>query len=148
MGQAYGLRQVFVINLERWRHRRVENFDVMAQHFDRARGERRVFCASRTWAYFAGDFQAELATNRFGDIEHVGTIWIANHLRQTSAISQIDKDNATMITATVCPATQGDDLFIQRRIEVATVVSTHEVSCFSSGWKSIANVSGGIRLFQ
>jgi hypothetical protein len=36
-----------------------------------------------------------------------------------------------VVTATVSPATQGDDLFVQRRIEVATVVSTHEMSCFS-----------------
>ena len=56
----------------------------------------------------------------------VGTIRIANHLRQAFAVAQVDEDDAAVVTATMCPAAQGDDLPVEGGVELSAIMGTHE----------------------
>ena len=81
MGQAHVLGDVLIVQLERRRGRDVEYLDFVAQHFDFARSEVRVFRARRTAAHLAGDFQHVFVAYRFGGGKHFGAVRVAHNLR-------------------------------------------------------------------
>ncbi len=68
VGQADVLGEVFLVELERGRHRRVQDFDLVAEHLDLARGEVGVGRAGGARTHLAGDLQAELVADGFGDL--------------------------------------------------------------------------------
>ena len=76
MGQPGGFRQIVVIQLERRRHRRVEDLDLLAQHFDLARGQFGVGRAFRAQAHQAGDADAELVAQALGRAEGLGVVGV------------------------------------------------------------------------
>jgi hypothetical protein len=76
-------------------------------------------------AHLAGDLQAELVADRFGDLEHLGTVRVADDLGQAFAVAQVDEDDAAVVAATVSPAAQGDLLADEGGVELSAVMSTH-----------------------
>ena len=110
MCQTCRFRQVLIIQLEWWRYRSVQYFQFMAQHFDFAGLQIVVNGAVRAIAYDTCDAQTEFVTYGLSDFEHLCTIWIANDLYQTFAVTQIDENHTTVIAATMNPATQADGL--------------------------------------
>ncbi len=108
VGQAHGLGQVLVVQLERGRDRGVEHVQLVAQHFDLAALELVVGRAFGTCAHQALDLHAELVAQAFGSLEHLGTVGVADHLHIAFAVAQVDEDHAAMVAATVHPAAQGN----------------------------------------
>ena len=125
MREARGLGQVLIIELEGWRDRRIQHFEFMTQHFDFAGGEVGVVGAFGTRTNQTGDAQAKFVTHGFGGLEHVGAIRIADDLHQTFAVAQINKNNATVVTAAMYPAAQADCLAHQCLVGQAAVMCSH-----------------------
>jgi hypothetical protein len=80
----------------------------MAQNLDLATHEICIFSASWTGTYEAFNLNAKFIAYLLSKGEHSGTIWIAYHLHKTFAITQVNKDNSTMVTAAINPTSQGD----------------------------------------
>jgi hypothetical protein len=110
VGQACSFRQIVVIQLERWRDGRIQHFNVVCQHFDLAGFQIRVTGSLRAAAYNTGDTQTEFITHRFCGSKNICTIRIADHLHQTFAVAQINKNHTAVITTTMNPAAQADGL--------------------------------------
>ncbi len=106
MGQARGLGQVVVVELEGRRHRSVEHGDVVAQHFDLARSHVVVFGAGRTRPHQTLHLHAELVAQAFGHGEHGGAVGVAHHLHDAFAVTQVDENHPAMIAAAMHPAAQ------------------------------------------
>ena len=103
----------------------VQHLDLVAQHLDLAAGHIGVLGAFRAAAHAAGHFQHEFVAHRFGDLEHVGAIRIAHHLRQAFAVAQVDEDHPAVVAAAMCPAAQGDGLAEVGNIELSAIMSSH-----------------------
>ena len=86
--------------------RRVQDFDFMAQNFDLAACHVGVDRAGRPGAHFTGDLEAELIADRFSDLEHFGSVRVANNLSNTFAVAQVDEDDSTVVTPTVGQAAE------------------------------------------
>ncbi len=125
--QAHVFGEVVVIKLERRRHRGVEYFQLVAEDLDLARRHVGILGARRAAPHLAGDPQHELAAHGLGQLEHLGTIGIADHLGEAFAVAQVDEDHAAMIAAAVVPAAEGDDLIDVGGGELTAVVGTHGV---------------------
>ena len=129
--QAGGLRQVVVIQLERRRDRRVEHGQLVAQHFNLAALQVVVRGAFRASTHQPLDLNTKLVANIFSHLEHLRAIRITNNLDRALAIAQIDEDHATVITATVDPATQTDGCTLYLLSNQAAVMSSHRHGDFS-----------------
>jgi len=125
MRQTCRFGQIFIIKLEGWRDRRIEYLEFMTQYFDLAGIEVGIIGAFGTCTYQTRDAQTELVTHRLGGLEHVGTIRITDDLNQAFAITQIDEDDAAVVTATMDPAAQADRLAHQRLGGQAAIVCSH-----------------------
>src|SRR5436853_4289389 len=104
MSKAHGFRQALVVELERRRHRRIEDFDLESEHFDFTRDEIRIRRPRRTQPDPPGDRNAIFVTQLFADGERFGAVRIANDLHQPLAVAEIDKDDPTMVTPAMNPA--------------------------------------------
>ncbi|KAG0761270.1 hypothetical protein G6F22_018915 [Rhizopus arrhizus] len=122
--QAGRFRQVVVVQLERRRDRRVQDFDFLAQHFDFARGQFAVRGASRTFAHETGDADAEFVAQALGGGEG-GVVRIEPDLGQARAVAQVDEDDPAVVAAAVHPAVQGDGLAEMVTANLAGVAGTH-----------------------
>jgi hypothetical protein len=125
MGQAHRFGQVFVIQLERGRQRGIQHLDLVAQDFNFATGDIRIGRACRTVAHFSGDAQYKLAAHRFRDLEHPGTVRIADDLRQTFTVAQVDENHTAVIAAAMRPAAQADGLIQLIGVKQSAVMSSH-----------------------
>ena len=125
MRQPGGLREVVVINLERWRDRRIEHREFVAQHFDLAAFEGVVGRALWAGTHQPFDLHAKLVADLFSNLEHVGAVWITHHLHITFAVAQIDKDHATVVAAPVDPAAQSHGFAQQGFSHKTAIVRTH-----------------------
>src|SRR4029077_7036806 len=105
--------------------RRVEDLDLVDQHFHLARLEVRIDGALRAPAHLASNLEDELAAHALGDRERFLAVGIEHHLRQALAVAQVDEDHAAMVAAAMSPAGEGDDLVHQRGIDPAAVVRAH-----------------------
>ena len=110
MGEAGGFRQVLIVKEKRRRDRRIENFKLVAEDFDGTAAQIRVVGALGAAPYTTGDTHAEFIADPLGDLEHVGPVGVADHLRNAFAVTQVDEDDPAVVTATVHPAKQGDGL--------------------------------------
>ena len=129
--QAYGLGEVFVVKLERRRERRIEDFNLMRQHFDLAAEQVGVDRAFGAPAHDAGDLEHKLVTHRFGSGESFLAVRVGNDLHHAFAIAQVDEDDPTMVTAPVRPAAKYYGLAEFGGADFTAVVSTH----FGGGWR-------------
>ena len=125
MCQTCGFGQVVVIQLERWRDRRIKYFQLMTQHFDLAGSEVGVVGTFRTCTYQTRDAQTKFVTHGLGRFEHVGAIRIADDLYETFAIAQVDEDDPAVVAAAVYPAAQADGLAHQCLVGQAAIVCSH-----------------------
>jgi hypothetical protein len=141
--QADVLGEVFLVELERWRDRRVQHLDLVAEDLDLAGGQVGVGRAGRARTHLAGDLQAELVAYRFGDLEGLGAIRVADDLGQAFAVAQVDEDDAAVVAATVGPAAQGDDLAVEGGVELSAVMGTHGNSVGLLRCGDDAKVCGG-----
>ena len=123
--EAHVFGQVLVVQLERRRDGDVKHFDFMAQQLDLAAGNILVLGAFRAAAHAAGHFQHVFVAHRFGNLEHVGAIRVAHHLRQAFAVAQVDEDYTAVVAAAMRPAAQGDGLAEVGNIELPAVMSSH-----------------------
>ena len=98
---------------------------VTAQYLDLAAGDIRIGRACRTVAHPAGEAQHEFVAHRFGDFEHLGTVGIADDLRQPLAVAQVDEDHPAVVAAAMRPAAQADGLIELVGVEQSAIMSSH-----------------------
>ena len=135
MRQPHGLGQVRIIQLERWRHRCVQNLDLEREHFDLARHEIRIGRSFGTQAHAAAHCNAELVAQPFGDGKRRRAIRIADDLHETLAVAQIDEDHAAVIAAPMDPAAKRD-----RLVEIAPVDAAAIIRAFQVGLRRVSFV--------
>jgi hypothetical protein len=123
--QAGGFRQVVVVQCERRRDRGVEHVQLVAQHLDLAAFQVVVGGAFRAGTHQAFDLHTELVAQVFGRLEHLGAVGVAHHLHVAFAVTQVDKNHATVVTAAVDPAAQGHGLAQLGFGHQTAVVGTH-----------------------
>ena len=100
----------------------------MRQHFNLAAGQARVFSARRARTHKAHHLQAKLVAHAFGRGKGLGAIGVANDLHQTLAVTQVNKNDTTMVTAAMGPAHQGHGLAEQRFAHKAAVSCSHGIT--------------------
>ena len=145
MSQPRDLGQVVVVELERNRHRRVEDRQRGAQDLDLARLQVGVGGALGALAHQALDPHAVFVADLLGAGEHLGTVGVAHDLHQPLAVAQVDEDHAAMVAAAVDPAKQGDGLADVAGIDPAGIVGTHlkPLSCEAAFGTKAAMEFGG-----
>ena len=115
-------------DLERKRCGRIEDFNVVAHHFDGAGGQVRVLVTLGASTHLAGDLEDEFGA------ELVGDGFVADdNLCNTGCIAEIDECNAAVITAAIHPTGQSNGLTDKVGIEGANVMSAQHVSSFHCG---------------
>ena len=107
VGQAGVLGQVLVVEQERRRDRRVQHFQLMAQHLHLAAADAVIDGAFRTATHLAGDADAVFVAQAFRRAEGLGAVRVADDLRQALAVAQIDEDHPAMIPPPMHPPHQG-----------------------------------------
>ena len=107
VGQAGVLGQVLVVEQERRRDRRVQHFQLVAQHLHLAAADAVVDGAFRTATHLAGDADAVFVAQAFRRAEGLGAVRVADDLRQALAVAQIDEDHPAMIPPPMHPPHQG-----------------------------------------
>ena len=80
MRQTCGLREVFIIELKRWRDRRIQDLNFAAQDFDFARGEIFIGGAGRALTHQARNTNTKLVAQALGDREAFNVIGIEHDL--------------------------------------------------------------------
>ena len=125
MGQPRRLGEVFIIELERWRDRRIEDLDLAAQDLDFAGSEIGVGRASWALAHETSDTDAKFVTQALCRGKALGIVRIKHDLGQTSAVAQIDKNHATVVAATMHPTKKGDSLTKVVTTNLTGVAGTH-----------------------
>ena len=125
MGQASGLRQVLVVEQKRRGNRGVEHRQFVAQDFDLAAAQTVVGGALGACTHQTLDLHAKLVAQAFGSLEHFGAVGITHHLHITLAVAQVDKNDASVVTATVDPTAQLDGLAHQGFGHQTAIMSTH-----------------------
>ena len=123
--QARSLRQVLFVNLERGRDGLVQHDQLVAQHFNLAALQAFIGCAVRTGANQAFDLDTKLVAHVLSHLEHVRSIRIADDLDVAFAVTQVDKNHATVVTPTVDPAAQAHGLANEGFGHQAAIVGTH-----------------------
>ena len=107
----------------------------MAKHFDLAAFELLVDGTFGAQAHHAFDLHTKFIADIFGNLEHIGAVRVTNHLHIAFAVSQIDKDHATMVASAIDPSAQRHTLSLQCFGDQSTVVRSH--SLLSSLKKSL-----------
>ena len=128
VSQPGGLGQVFVVELERRRHRGIEDLELLGQHLDRAAFQLRIDGAFRAPAHLADHLHAEFVADPVGGLEHLDPVRVAHHLGQALAIAQIDEDHPAMIAAAMNPAEQRDHLIEMGGRHEAGIAGAHDGS--------------------
>ena len=123
--EAGRFAQVVIVEQERWRDRRVQHLQFLAQDFDPAALEVLVDSAFGARTHQALDLDAKLVAQVFGNGEDDCAIRIAHHLHITFAVAHVDEDDAAMITPTIDPAAQGHGFAQQGIGHKTTVMRTH-----------------------
>ena len=116
---------MFVINLEGGRDRFVEHDEFMAKHFNLAALHAIVGRAFGSQTHQAFDLHTVFIAHVFGYFEHVRAVGVAHHLALAFAVTQVDEDHATVVTATVHPTAQLDVLPVEGFGHQTTVMGTH-----------------------
>ena len=110
MRQARGLREIVVIELERWRDRCIEHGELVAKNFNLAALDVVIRCASRASTHQAFDLQTKLVAHTFSHFERLSAIRIAHDLHSAFAIAQINKNHTAMIAPAIDPTAERNDL--------------------------------------
>ena len=133
--QARGFRQVVVIQLEWRRDGGVEHHEFVAQDFNLSALQ--TFVDGSRWAgtHQAFNLNAEFVAQAFGGGKHFGAIRVAHHLHIPFAITQIDKDHATMVAAAIHPAAQGNGFAHLGFGHQTAIVGAHGHSCLSRHYR-------------
>ena len=105
----------------------------MAEHFNTARNQGRIFGPFRTGTNNPHYFQAEFITALVSGGKHIRTVWITDDLHQTFTVAQVDKNHATVVTATMSPAVESHSLANEFFIHQARVNGSHKSSDKSVG---------------
>ena len=126
--QAHLFVDVVLIHHEWWRVRGVVDLDLVSKDFNAAGDHVAVLGAGGTRAHLAGDADAVFVAQRFGQLEGVRAIRVDHDLGDALAITQVDKDDAAVVAATVHPAGEGHDLFEVFLVDETGVGSTHGFS--------------------
>ena len=110
VSQACGFRQVFIIQLERGCDRGIQNFKPLAQYFHSTAFQVAVFSTRWAGTHQAFHTHTKFIAQGFGGSEYIGQVGVAHHLHQTFSVAKVDKNNTTVVTATLHPAAQGNGL--------------------------------------
>jgi len=119
--EAHRLGNVFVVELERRRERRVEDLELVREDFDLARWEFRVDGAFGPRAHEPARRHYEFVAQLLGDAEGCGAVRVADDLDESFAVAQVDEDDTPVIAAAMDPAADGDDLAEALTIDAAAV---------------------------
>ena len=130
IGKASRFAHGVVVELEGRRQRRIEDFELLAKHFDAARDEVFVLGAFGASTHNADHGEAELVAHLVGRSEHFGTVRIANHLHETFTVAQVNENHAAVVATTMSPPIEGDGLADEFFVDQATVCGTHNCSGF------------------
>ena len=103
----------------------VQHFKLITQYFNGAGGHVGIARTLRTQTHLATDLHHIFTAYPIRQGKGLFAIRIEYHLRQTLAVTDIEKDNPAMITATVNPAAKGDFLIRQCFVQLAAIVATH-----------------------
>ena len=125
VSQPGGLRQVLVVDLERWSDARVEHLDLEAQHLDASTGQVGVLGPGRSRADLAHDLEAELIAHALRRREHLGAVGVAHHLHQSLAVAKVDEDDPTVVAPAMRPAHQCHGLTQQGLADQAAIRCSH-----------------------
>jgi hypothetical protein len=82
----------------------------VAQNFNLAAFEAVVGGAFWASTHQAFDLDAKLIAQTFSSFEHVGAVGVAHHLHIAFAITNVNENNATVVTTAIDPAAQADGL--------------------------------------
>ena len=82
----------------------------MAQDLDLSAFQAVVDSALGACPHQTFDLHAKLIAQAFRGLEHLGTVWITNHLHIAFAVAQVHKNHAAMVAAAVDPSAQGNGL--------------------------------------
>ena len=123
--QTRGFGEVFVIEVERRRDRRVEDLEFMAENFDAAGDERFVLRAFRTGAHDADDPETEFVAALVGRGEDFGTVRVADDLNDALAVAKVDEDHAAVVATTMSPAEKSHGLTDEGFINQARIYGSH-----------------------
>ena len=110
VSQACGFRQVFIVQLERGCDRGIQNFKPLAQYFHSTAFQVAVFSTRWASTHQAFHTHTKFIAQGFGGSKYIGQVGVAHHLHQTFAVAKVDKNNTTVVTATLHPAAQGNGL--------------------------------------
>jgi len=121
--KPYRFGQIGLIQLKRQRLGAVQHLNPIGNHFNLARGQMGILRSRRSRPDSSFDAQDKLRPYRFGDFECLGIRGIKDRLRQTQTIAQIDKNDATVVTAALGPAGKRDVLPDERVVQVATIMT-------------------------
>ena len=125
VGQARGLGQVVVVDLEGWCDRGVEHNQFVAQHFNLAALEVVVDRAFGACAHQALDLHAKLVAQAFSRLEHVGAVGVADHLHIAFAVAQVHKNHPAVVAPAVHPAAEGNGLAQEGIGHKTAIVGAH-----------------------
>ena len=136
IAQAHFLINVLVFQLKRWCFCGIQYLQLQAQHLYRARRHIRINGALGTVPHASFHLQYIFITHPLRHCKGGLGIRVKHHLQQPLVITQIDKDDTTVITAAVYPATQGDFLVEVGFVQFTTVETAHSVSSSVSNAKT------------
>ena len=122
MLEPHGFRQVFVVQLERRRQRRVEDLDLVREHLDLARHQVGVDRAFRPRTHAARHRDAVFVAQRLRRRERRGAIRVADDLHQSLAVAQVDEDDAAVIAAAMNPARKRHGLVEEAAVDATAIV--------------------------
>ena len=128
VGETGRFGEVLVVEVERRRHRRIENFEFVAEQFDAARNEVFVLRAFGTGANDADDLEAVFVAALVRRGEHFGTVRVADDLNETFSVAKVNEDHAAVVAATVSPAEKGHGLADVFFVYQTRVNGTHKSS--------------------
>src|SRR4029434_2418315 len=104
---------------------RIEQFELVTEHFDLTGLHVRVHRASRSCTHPPLRAKHIFVSYAVGNRKALATIRIEHYLHDSTSVAQIQKDHTAVIAATMHPAAQHDFGAHVRSVEVATVVTTH-----------------------
>src|SRR6056300_566738 len=114
------------IQLKGWCFRLIQNDKLFAQHFDCASRHVRVHGGIGSCSDSACDFQHVFAAHAVSQGKGFLGVGIKHNLHDTCSITNIQKDNSAVITATINPATQCDGLVDVLASQDATKMTAHK----------------------
>ena len=115
----------FLVELERQRLGAVQHLDGSGKQLDLARREVRVDRALGAQAHRALHADHPFAAHALGLGKDVGRVRVKDDLQQAAAVAQVDEDHATVVTAAVDPAGDGDGGTDEAFTDLAAIVGAH-----------------------